>query len=514
MSNNEYIIVSDHYAPEIRGGAELVAESQAKILRILNKNITVLSTVNTWQNNSLADVVINRQEKNSQEKAIFVLRAISIKNSRLGKQNLFLVHNIRYIGHEIFIVLKNLGSLNIWLHDFFLLCEIGTGLRASGGSLCFESDRCRCINNDIEEFFIRESKIYSLSHAHQIFSPSKYLADIFMGAIKQKIDHMSNKGAIDLNSSIEVEHASYCSIPEPHLKMLWTGYHGWHKGVIDAVEIIDRLPKDGDWCFTILGSGTDTHKFENLQKTCQPNQIHILGQVTSEIALSHIKETHILIHPSIWPENEPLSIIAAKEFGKWVAAYNFGGTQELLSEYHFAISAPVNDIPTLHQKIQDLYFSKNWISQETLKPEVGYLGFQKWLENPTIEAFEHKVRAIWITGDASKWPEHHFGEHFNWRLFRPSEIHKEFDLENFRALVIAGPNFDHSLLRLAITKGRVIFAPASMPNTIVPNIRYLTYKNLDHLAWLIERNVSEIRVNTNSYKEFPKQSLELGRDPK
>ncbi len=70
---------------------------------------------------------------------------------------------------------------------------------------------------------------------------------------------------------------------------------------------------------------------ERFQKN-HPNgtRVRFLGEVAPDHTLKFMEEIDILVAPSLWPENQPLSILEAMGAGKAVITTNTGGIPEIV----------------------------------------------------------------------------------------------------------------------------------------------------------------------------------------
>lgn len=504
-----FIIASDHYFPEIVGGAEIIAKLQADLLKLKGQDVTVLTSVYEYVQLTDADYTVNRQRSGTQKHAQAIIQKISRDSQVQGLDTSIIFHNIKYFGHEILLVNLPQAKKIVWIHDFYYLCELGIGIADPNSDDCLNHDRCNCINNSVENFLERESKLYSLSKVDCLIAPSKYLASVFNKITGQIIRDVSNSNFLDLNNTHAFDHKSYCKNPESHLQILWTGYHGWHKGITDAVNLIHSFQNKNDWCFTILGDGELNYKFVELQRDLGSYRIHLIGKVTPETSYEHIRSCDLLLHPSIWAENEPISILIAKEFNKYIAGYKIGGTAELLLDYPRGITSARGNWEELSKKITRLLENKshaesrdnlNLIKQKRNSFDLTTIGDENFSRI--------YVDAIWLTGETSSWNNWTFEIHHKWRLFRPNELHILEDSESLRGLVLAGYGFSMRLVRIAVALGVPIFAPRNLQLDIDLHSYVYRFSNLDQLVWLIEKGIptkdlgislTNINLNNSSF---------------
>ena len=95
------------------------------------------------------------------------------------------------------------------------------------------------------------------------------------------------------------------------------------KGVELLAEVAKRLP---DCHFVVAGSGPDDRCLQNI-----PN-LELKGFLTGDALTSLMANAQLLLVPSVWYENCPLSILEAHSMGVPVVALNSGGMAELIED--------------------------------------------------------------------------------------------------------------------------------------------------------------------------------------
>ena len=158
MASNvkSFIIASDHYSPEIVGGAEIIAKLQADLLKEDGQEVSVVTSVHEYGQATEADYAVNRLRSRTQPHARAIIQKLSRDAQVRGEETSIIFHNIKYFGHEILLSNAFQARKTVWIHDFYFLCDIGTGISDPNSEDCLSKDRCICINNSIENFLERE----------------------------------------------------------------------------------------------------------------------------------------------------------------------------------------------------------------------------------------------------------------------------------------------------------------------------------------------------------------------
>jgi glycosyltransferase involved in cell wall biosynthesis len=346
------LIVSNLFPPHIVGGAEIVAARQCNDLANLGYDVAVFSGRFADENNvpgSLSREVIG---------ALLVYRVTLISldvesnfyrpeferrfKSVLGsfRPEVVHFHNVSGLGANLIPVAKSFGAkVVVTLHDHWGFCFKNTRLR-NDSSVCENFEECslclpRIDVNDGLSVPIRLRRDYvgmCLNHADTIISPSPYLAEAYnsSGMMLRRVQILSNginldelKGEVDKFSG-PVTFSCF-------------SYLGKHKGIpilLDAAERLAAIPDlRGKWSLTIAGHG-------ELATLVQPNvlrnrfgdAVKYIGRLSHSEVRKQLAKTQVVILPSIWPENEPVTMLEAIATGTAQLASYIGGNVSLVDD--------------------------------------------------------------------------------------------------------------------------------------------------------------------------------------
>ena len=194
---------------------------------------------------------------------------------------------------------------------------------------CIDGQYYRCVLNNcmenmpesflatIEAYFVRFKKYKQM--INKFISPSHFLRDKFIkaGFLDNTIEYLPNP-LPDKNFEFADSDDGY---------LLYVGRLSAEKGVqylVESAKILSNIK------FKIVGTGLDKQNIEeNLQKHNIKN-VELLGWQNGEVVNDLIKKARIVVVPSVWYENAPLSVLEAKAHGKIIIASNLGGMSELL----------------------------------------------------------------------------------------------------------------------------------------------------------------------------------------
>ena len=79
--------------------------------------------------------------------------------------------------------------------------------------------------------------------------------------------------------------------------------------------------------------------------------MRLLGYVTNSYKFSLIKDAHVLLMPSIWCENNPLTIIESFAFAKPIVTFNICGQSEIVNVSKGGVTAKYLDVEDYAEKI-------------------------------------------------------------------------------------------------------------------------------------------------------------------
>jgi hypothetical protein len=156
-------------------------------------------------------------------------------------------------------------------------------------------------------------------------SPSQYLAEVYVHAgIPQEKMHIIWNG-VDVQKFFHIK-----KLPDPdHIRFTFIGYFGKHKGIHVLLDALQYLNNKQKITINLIGEGVLFTQCKNEVNNKNLNNVVKFWGKIKDIEDAYA-QTDVFILPSIWPENQPVSITEAMSAGIPVIASNGGGIPELI----------------------------------------------------------------------------------------------------------------------------------------------------------------------------------------
>lgn len=217
------------------------------------------------------------------------------------------------------------------VHDYQMICPNHLLYNFNENVICEDCIKCSylsCIKNKcihgsrIKSILgVIEAKLYSLLGTYKkvdlFISPSYFLENklieantLYKGKTKTIHNFISKN---EFNSNI--------GKVEPYIA--FAGRISKEKGIELLAETAKLLP---EYTFAIAGKGPDEDLLEGI------DNIKTLGFMTGEKLRDFMGNAKLLVVPSIWYENCPLSILESQSYGVPVVTMNNGGMAELVKD--------------------------------------------------------------------------------------------------------------------------------------------------------------------------------------
>lgn len=273
-------------------------------------------------------------------------------------------HNIFYqLSGSIIDVAKRMDIKTVMtLHDYkFISPNYNLFHHGKIDESCIGGKYYRCLLNNclenyqesflatIESYFVKIKNYKQL--INKFISPSHYLRGKFVqaGFLASSIVCIPNP----LPDNV------FELIGSDEQFVLYFGRLSKEKGVENLLSAAKIL---GNIKFKIVGDGPDRELIEKIVKDQNLLNVELIGWQSREATNDLVKKSRIVVLPSVWYENAPMSLLEAKVRGKIVIASNLGGISELLPE---DLLVDAGDATMLAQKIeqwfncsQDVYSKK------------------------------------------------------------------------------------------------------------------------------------------------------------
>src|SRR3972149_12314365 len=199
-------------------------------------------------------------------------------------------------------------------------------------------------------FFIRTNYLRRLlNKVDLIISPSNFLRKKFIehGISEEKIifsDYGMNTNLSKLYKGI--------SNNDNKLRFTFIGSITPHKGVHVLIDAFNKLTDRSAELRVYGDSSYAPDYYERLKLMATNSSIKFVGSFDNNRVYEILAETDVLVVPSIWYENSPLTIHEAAIAGVPVITSNIGGMAELIERMKNGLLFQVEDASDLHKKMK------------------------------------------------------------------------------------------------------------------------------------------------------------------
>lgn len=339
------LIVNSLYAPFSVGGAEVVAEMLATTLAAQGHTVTVVTTCsrdrgftveridgvdvyrffpkNRWW---LHDRFTPGDKRSAVDKLRWRItdawnRDAGEKFGRILDQvrpDVVHTHNIKGLSPVLWHTARRHGLPVVHTgHSYELICADGA-LLGRGGRSCTPQTRCLTCN-------IHSAWYRAKADAIDVFcSPSNYLLRAHAEAgVKPRRSEVVRNGiaprGVTSRARTPLEHRP--------VRYLFLGQLAGHKGIGTLIEAICRAGK-ADFTVDIAGRGDGERAMNALARS--DGRVRFHGFVQGERKEQLLANADVLLFPSIWVENAPMSIAEAFRYGLPVIGSRIGAIPEFV----------------------------------------------------------------------------------------------------------------------------------------------------------------------------------------
>jgi glycosyltransferase involved in cell wall biosynthesis len=351
MANKKIIICSNAYPPNFIGGAELIAHYQAKILKDLGYDVVIFAgELNNfgWRykiKHTVYDeipiyrVCLHAKDYSSDFVNFYNQKIDAVFQEVIEAESPDIVHFHNLIGLSVGLPYKakrkNIKTI-LTLHDYWGICFKNTLIK-QGTVVCKEAFNCTECNHFISgenvkniPFQMRKDFImHQFNYIDAFISPSNYLASMYIkaGLPEDKISVIPNGIDIDRFSKI------HKIKDNKRVRFSFIGYLGRHKGIPVLLDALSFMENKTNFKLNIIGDGEDRAVYERQVKKMGWNEVvTFFGKINNTYIEKVYQETDALIIPSIWPENQPVTITEAMAARIPVIASRIGGIPELVED--------------------------------------------------------------------------------------------------------------------------------------------------------------------------------------
>ena len=271
------------------------------------------------------------------------------------------IQHLLYLSAELIPECRTRGiPVIVTLHDYWFLCH-RVRLRRLDTSLCSGPAHgwncCQCLNaprmmrshlNPLAvavNLYRYAYLIRQLRKADRILSPSRFLRDVFArnGLPAERVTPIEfgmPDIPVDLHRSADV--------PQRHERIRF-GYLGTfmpEKGIHVLIEAFNNVPKESAELH-LFGAPVDPEYHQSVVRLARHPGIHWRGEFAHAERWRALAELDVLVVPSTWYENSPLTIHEARAARVPVIASAIGGIPELVHHGVTGLTFPAGDAAAL-----------------------------------------------------------------------------------------------------------------------------------------------------------------------
>lgn len=344
------LLASNVYPPNFVGGAELIAHQQARALKSAGHEVEVFAG-ETQSFGKRHDVLHDELDGIPVHRISLLPRDfepvfVNFSHARIERHfesvvrrfrpDVFHGHNLIGLSAALPRIARQAGALAIvTFHDHWGFCFKNTILKWKD-RICTDFAQCaECLptiddgeGRGIPMRMRRDCLALMLDDVDAYVSPSRYLASAYVEAgFAPERFHVVPNG-------IEVErYQRRRSGRSEGVRLSFVGALLPHKAPALLAEALARIPSDLPVTLNFVGSGPEKARCETtLSRAKRLDRVRFWGRVDHDQMPRVFAETDVLVLPSIWPENQPVSILEAMASGVAVIASDVGGVRELVED--------------------------------------------------------------------------------------------------------------------------------------------------------------------------------------
>ncbi|HYO80751.1 MAG TPA: glycosyltransferase family 4 protein [Bryobacteraceae bacterium] len=398
------LICSNAYPPSFIGGAELIAHYQAKALQRLGHRVVVFT-------GDISDVGDRHQLRYEPFEDLPVYRTrltgldyqpdmVNFHHAAVERQfasilqqqrpDVVHAHNLIGLSTGILSQAREFGARTVLtLHDHWGFCYKNTLIRQDH-RICEDFTGCHECKASIPDGADRNVPIRlrndyigaQLDACDFLVSPSLYLARQYVRAGFPLSRMRVVWNGIDLERFSAIRKSPRAG----EVRFTFIGYLGAHKGVQTLMQAIELLAaRTRNFVVNIVGVGELQQELrERFGSGELAGRVRLLGRVPNAEIAGVFADTDVQLLPSVWPENQPVSITEAMASRTAVIASTLGGTPELVDDGSSGLLVAPGNAPALAGAMMKFIESPDLIEQ------FGTAGYEKIRSC----SFESQVRKL------------------------------------------------------------------------------------------------------------------------
>lgn len=289
------------------------------------------------------------------------------------------IHNIhRQMSPSILHELKRRGiPIIMTLHEYkmicpsFLLLAHGKPCEACSNGRYYNAIRRRCVKGRFMRSLLASLEAYLHFKIMDIYKN----VDIFIVPslfLMRKHEEMGFKGRmVHLPYPLDLRRydrfkSSCISCGDDRIRIAYFGRLVKEKGLLtltDAIVSLSRKGMEQDVEFSIIGEGQLRKEMEDRLRGEGIKNVNFMGFLLGDSLYEEIAKMHIIVIPSEWYENYPVSVMEAFAMGKPVIGSNIGGIPEFVKHKDTGLIFKAGNSNDLCEKIEYLVKNKEEITR-------------------------------------------------------------------------------------------------------------------------------------------------------
>ena len=369
------LVVANVYPPHFIGGAELVAHRHACIMRDAGHRVIVLAgeaRPTGARHSVLQDTYEGLQVHRVQLEAVdYSSDFVSFHHPEveryfasllaLHRPNVVHFHNLNGLSTGIISQAARAGAVTVLTaHDYWGFCHRNTLLLRSG-RLCTDRTACADCQMYIHDgrgctipMRMRNDFIALQFRAlDRIICPSAYLAAAYIES-----GLVSPARTVVLHNGADIRRLSGIrrKPSKGPVRFAYIGNIGLHKGVVTLLEAFAQLCRNGKSAtLSIVGEGEQREALQRMAGALGiASRVRFTGKVDNRHVERIYKKVDVLVIPSIWPENQPVTIMEAMATGTAVIASRIGGIPEFVEDRKSGLLFDPGNATDLAMRMQEL----------------------------------------------------------------------------------------------------------------------------------------------------------------
>ena len=380
------------------GGSERVAFLTKKILEKAGHEVKIFgmkNPKNEFSNEYFSDYVDYKTMRGWKRvvaglKAIYNFEA-KHKFEKLVKDFRPDVIHFHNIYHQLSFSLLDVGKkykvpMVMTLHDYKMISP--NYMMFHHGKIdesCVMGHYYRCLFNNCMEnigfsYIATKEALFRKFRKYQSFinlyiSPSRFLKDKFVSAGWNEKKLVVIPNPLESSGDLSTKDGDY---------VVFVGRLAKEKGIDVLLRAAEKTPEIK---YKIVGDGPEYSSLSSKR----PQNVEFIGFLENQKAKKMIADSRLVVAPSIWYENCPLSILEAKALGKIVIASRIGGIPELLPEELLFTPGKADDLAEKIKHYYNLTEDKRLAFGEKLRSEVKIVNSEEKYYQSLLNVYEQTL---------------------------------------------------------------------------------------------------------------------------